>query len=351
MGNSDAGRGSEPRAETYVRRASRFYVRWWQDSAWQRVSTWETDKRRATIWLAQFGAGRGTPAAPEQPTVSAILDGYLADRKPRVRAYDTLETAAKALRRHLGDLQPEHLTKERARFYARQRRAEGHMVGPLTARRKKPTSDGTIIRELVTLRAALKWALAEKWISDVPKIETPRPAPPRDRWLTRDEADRLIASAQAPHVKTFLATCLYTGARAGAVLELTWDRVDLHAGLIDLGRAAGGKGRAVVPIAASLLPILNEARAAATCAYVVEHGNKRVASVKTGTRAAARRAGMPGVTPHILRHTAATWMALAGVPMIEIARVLGHTDSRVTERIYAKYSPEYLRRAVGALSA
>ncbi len=334
-----------------VRRGDRFYVRWWQDGAFGRISTGETDKRRAAVWLAQFVAGRGTPAAPEQPSVSTILDGYLADRRPIVRAYGTLEAAAKALRRHLGDLQPNHLTKERTRFYARQRRAEGHIVGPADARRKKPTSDGTVIRELVTLRAALSWARGEKWISDVPDIETPRQAPPRDRWLTREEADRLLASAETPHVKTFLATCLYTGARAGAVLELTWDRVDLAAGLIDLGHAPGGKGRAVVPIADRLLPILNEARTVATCAHVVEFAGARVASVKTGTRATARRAELPGVTPHILRHTAATWMAMKGVPMIEIAKVLGHSNSALTERVYAKHSPDYLRRAVDALSA
>ena len=227
-----------------------------------------------------------------------ILDGYLADRKPVVREYGSLENVAKSLRRHLGDLQPEHLTKERARFYTRQRRAEGHIVGPAEARRKKPIQDGTIIRELVTLRAALKWALAERWISQVPVIETPRQPPPRDRWLTREEADRLLESAQAPHVRTFLATCLYTAARAAAVLELTWDRVDVAAGLIDLGAAPGGKGRAILPIAAKLLPILAEARAAATCPYVVEYAGEKVASVKTGTRAAARRANLPGVTPH-----------------------------------------------------
>jgi integrase len=135
------------------------------------------------------------------------------------------------------------------------------------------------------------------------------------------------------------------------VLELTWDRIDLDARLIDLGQVAGGKGRAVVPIAATLLPILNKARSAATCPYVIEHGGKRVASVKTGTRAAARRANLPGVTPHVLRHTAATWMAMRGVPMVEITRVLGHSDSRVTERVYAKHSPDFLRRAIDALSA
>ena len=334
-----------------VQRGSRYYVRWWADGAWQRISTGETDKRRATIWLAQFVAGRGTPAPPEQPTVSLILDGYLADRKPVVRGYGALEVVAKALRRHLGDLQPDHLTKERSRFYLQQRRAEGHIVGPASARRKKPIRDGTVIRELVTLRAALRWAHAERWITGVPHIETPQQPPPRDRWLTREEADRLLASAQALHVKTFLAICLYTAARAGAVLDLTWDQVNLEAGLIDLGHAPGGKGRAVVPIAARLLPILTEARTAATCAHVIEHGGKRVASVKTGTRATARRADLPGVTPHVLRHTAATWMALKGVPIAEIARLLGHGDSRITERVYAKHTPDYLRRAIDALSA
>jgi integrase len=44
-------------------------------------------------------------------------------------------------------------------------------------------------------------------------------------------------------------------------------------------------------------------------------------------------------------------MAMKGVPFPEIARLLGHKDSRVTERIYAKHTPEYLRRAVDALSA
>jgi integrase len=97
--------------------------------------------------------------------------------------------------------------------------------------------------------------------------------------------------------------------------------------------------------------MLQEARAAATCDHVVEYAGEQVASVKTGTRAAARRANLPGVTPHVLRHTAATWMAIKGVAIAEIARLLGHRDSRTTERIYLKYTPDYLRRAIGALSA
>jgi integrase len=333
-------------------RGSRWYVRWWEDGAWKRVSTGTSDKREAQIYLAQFLAGQGTPAAPKTPTVSVILDAYIVDRKPAVvpRGYETLQTNLKALKRHLSDLEPGHLTKERIRFYRRQRAAEGYEVGKANARRKKPIKDGTILRELVTLRAALQFAKTEKWISEVPYIEVPSQPKPRDRWLTRDEADRLLEASQALHVRTFLAVCLYTAARSGAALQLTWDRVDLVAGLIDFGTVAGGKGRAVVPMADRLRPYLIEAHKAATCPFVIEHGSRAVGSVKTGARAAARRAKVPGVSPHVLRHTAATWMAMKGVRIEEIARMLGHSDPRVTWRTYAKYSPDYLRDAVAALS-
>jgi integrase len=201
------------------------------------------------------------------------------------------------------------------------------------------------------LRAALAWARRARWISgDLPYLELPTQPRPRERFLNRDEADRLLACAAMHHVKVFLALCLYTAGRSGAIRELTWDRVDLTTGLIDLGQAVGGKGRAVVPIADRLRPILEDARTAATCPYVVEYDGAPVASLKTGTRAAARRAGLAGVTPHVLRHTAATWMVEAGIPIEQVAQMLGHRDPRVTWRIYAKHAPDYLREAVNALN-
>ena len=51
---------------------------------------------------------------------------------------------------------------------------------------------------------------------------------------------------------------------------------------------------------------------------------RRIRIMRPHIAALSRR--RPGVTPHILRHTAAAWMAMAGVPMAVIARLLGHTD-------------------------
>jgi integrase len=93
---------------------------------------------------------------------------------------------------------------------------------------------------------------------------------------------------------------------------------------------------------------LLNARKVALTDYVIEWGGKRVLSVKKGVAAAARRAEVK-CTPHVLRHTAACLMAEAGIRMEEIAQYLGHTNTDTTRRVYARYSPEYLRDAAKAL--
>jgi integrase len=332
-----------------TKRGRYFYVRWWANGTWQRVSTGTEDRQTAQRFLAQFVAGRGTPAPPEQPTINQILDGYLADKKGRAASYATLEACATALRRHLGDLEPGHLTRERSRFYAARRRAEGYMVGPPDKRRKKPVSNGTIIREIVTLRAAFVWAKGEKWIPEVPYVEAPSAPPARDRWLTRAEAARLLEQAIAPHVRLFIALALHTAARTGALLELTWDQVDLEAGVINLGHGTGNKRRGPVPINRALRPYLEEAYEASTSEWVVEHGGNPVASIKTGFRAAAARAKVVGATPHVMRHTSVTWMVQDGVPTRMVARYASMSEAMVETR-YGHHSPEWLRQAADALS-
>jgi integrase len=78
-------------------------------------------------------------------------------------------------------------------------------------------------------------------------------------------------------------------------------------------------------------------------------GGHRVLSIKKGFAGACERAGITGATPHILRHTAASWMAEAAVDMFRISRFLGHSDTKVTERRYAKLHPDFLADAAEAL--
>lgn len=208
---------------------------------------------------------------------------------------------------------------------------------------------GTIRRRLTILRAALNWAERKGLIDKAPHIWLPQAPPPKDRRLTREEADALRSGAVMPHVRLFIELGLCTGARAGAILSLKWEMVSGRTiSFITSGRQ---KSRAIaVPVNDTLHRALEEAREAAMTDYVIEWAGQPVKSIKRGFREAVKRAGLGAdVTPHVLRHTAASWMAEAGVPMSEIAAVLGHRDSRTTERVYAKFSPEYLQKAVRAL--
>lgn len=134
--------------------------------------------------------------------------------------------------------------------------------------------------------------------------------------------------------------------------ELTWDRVDFDRGVIDLRRDVGRrrKGRAVVPMNATVLAALSKAQMDALTEHVIEWAGKPVRSLRKSLATASERVGIEKVGHHIFRHSAAVWMAEAGVSISEIAQFLGHGDTKTTERVYARYSPTHLRGAADVLN-
>jgi integrase len=104
-----------------------------------------------------------------------------------------------------------------------------------------------------------------------------------------------------------------------------------------------------VPINGALRPYLAEAKAAATCPFVIEHGPEQIASIKAGFKAAYIRAKLAGVSPHALRHTTATWQIQAGVPLEKVAAYLGNRKEMV-EKVYGHHSPEWLQEGAEALA-
>ena len=126
---------------------------------------------------------------------------------------------------------------------------------------------------------------------------------------------------------------------------MTWDRVDLASGLIDLRdptRHATKKRRAQVPISARLRPLLERAKREAISPYVLDGG-----SIRKAWTTWVMSSSFPHITPHDLRRTWATLAARAGVPLWDIAAVLGDTVEVVTKH-YAIHQPEHLRSAIDA---
>ena len=304
----------------------------------RRISTGCEDRAQAEVVLARYIEGEAKPKSAVT-SISDILTLYLADRADeQIPGYSRLEWAHKPLKLFFGEKPTETVGAAACKAYYRVRSKDG--VAPATVR-----------TELQALRAALNWAAKGKKIAQSPEVWFPARPAPRDRWLTRDEAAALIAACRALHVRLFCLVALHTAARRGAILGLRWSRVDLDRRLIDFvaGQQQTRKGRARVPINDTLLAGLKEAHKLSTTDFVIEYGGGSVASVKHGFSDACARANLTGVSPHTLRHTAATWMVQAGVPIWEVAGFLGHSSPQMVSDTYGHHSPEHLQRGAKVL--
>lgn len=235
-----------------------------------------------------------------------------------------------------------------------------------TAKRRKVARPATVRRELGTLLAALRFVASAKGGKLIAKdvsgdLTLPPNSPPRVRWLTMEEVQQLLdaaASMRRGHrlsrVERFIWLALFTTGRKQALLELTWDRVDFATNTIHLnvpGRRVTKKRRADVPIAAQLRPVLERAyteRLGKKHNLVLDHGGQ----IWTPLQYVTQRAGLShqklklgqrlratGISPHVFRHSGATHMARANVPLWKVAKTLGDSLA-TTERVYAKWAPD-----------
>lgn len=290
-------------------------------------------KRLAAALYAELTRPRGK-------SVKEIWDAYTADKKGRA-VIETMTHTWKALTPMFGPLQCSDITTQHCRAHTATRRAAG-------------IKDGTLHTELGHLRMVLVWAAKQNppLIAKAPHIERPSKPKPGDKHLTRAEVMALIKGCEMPHLKLFVHLAYGTAGRSAAILGLTWDRVLFDRNKIDLEDPEiilPHKGRAIVPMTRTLKANLEAAQKTALTGYVIEWAGHQVGSVKKGLAAAAQRAKLAKVSPHMLRHSAAVRMAEDGVPMEEIASYLGHSDVTVTRKIYARFSPDHLRGAAGSL--
>lgn len=265
-------------------------------------------------------------------TVGEIVTAYLADIEGRA-SHTTATYNWKALRAEFEHLRPDQVTREKCREYQ--------------AKRLESVGANTVHRELGMLRAALRW----QNLATPAVVELPTKPKPKDRHLTRDEFKALLDACEVPHIRLFLILAITTAGRMSAILELKWSKVDFNRGRIYLsnGDDPTNKGRATVPMNNSARAALEEAKEASLSDYVIEWAGGPVKSVKGAIAKTTTRAGLKDVSAHVIRHTAAVWMAESRVPMAEIAQYLGHTSPDITYRVYARYSPEYLSDASQAL--
>jgi integrase len=230
-------------------------------------------------------------------------------------------------------------------------------------------------RDLETFRAAINHHANEGLHRGVVRVSLPPKGKARDRWLTHKEAAALIwhcwryrekqtihsgklkggpvSTERRPlrHVARFILIGLYTGTRASAIATASPYReegrsyVDLDRGIFyrkAIGRRSTKKRQTPAPIPPRLLVHMRLSRRLIAACFV-EFNGKPIASVKRGFQSAVRLAGLAGkVTPHTLRHTAATWLMQRGVPIWEAAGFL-RMSAEVLQGPTAIITPTFCR--------
>lgn len=343
--------------------AGRYEIRWTEAGRSKRSSTGTANLQQAQMVLGNFlllgERERITQRSPDLLVLEALGDedvpgdDYWHEHViPHVIGIDTIRYSYDKLKAHFGHLAVKDITPADVASYVAKRRA---------GRLGRPSVNHTISRELSVLNAAINHAVKARRLSkaDQPFIKLPGTSPPRDRWLTYDQADALLAAAQKPvdphapkgklpRVYRFIAITLHTASRKSAVRGLRRRQIDMDGGVIYLnpiGRAQTKKRRAKVPISDALRPILERILSEIPDdpdAFLLDHDG----CIRTAFGNAVERAGLGSdVTPHVLRHTKATWMAQAGASMFDIAGILGDSVETVT-KTYAHHHPDYLRDAI-----
>lgn len=303
----------------------------------------EAEQRKPLTVKAAFGnIAEGAPFEP----------GYWHEHvMRRVVGVDTQRRASTHILMFFGDMVIANIRPEDVERYIKLRRA-GRPGGGIG----KGANASTVRRELSCLSAAINHAVRAKRLSpgDVPLIGRPPESPPRDRWLTVPECQRLLEAARSfdtakklSRIHRFIAIALATASRKTAILELKWSQVDLERGIIQFnptGRSQTKKRRPPVPISFDLLPLLHVAKHEATTPYVLDAPHP----IRWELELATRKAKLKDVTAHTFRHTWATLSAQAGVPLSDIAHVLGDSI-RTVEKNYLHHCPDHLRGAINAV--
>lgn len=171
----------------------------------------------------------------------------------------------------------------------------------------------------------------------------------RIRYLTVDDARRLINACEGADFKALVRAALVTGARYSELAALQVQDFNLDAGTLHIRTSKSGKSRHVILTdeAIGLFTILTAGRAGSELILRKDGERWRKSNQDRLMRAAVARAKInPPIPFHGLRHSYASLAIMAGAEPMVIAQSLGHADLRMVTAHYGHLSPSYMRDVI-----
>lgn len=290
---------------------------------------------------ANMKAGRHFGAS-KRHTFNELADEYLPHAKDKVRldywrgifGADTLDTITPA---RIGKQRDKLLSEETPRFTTP---ATGN-AGQDAKRKKAKRTGATVNRYLASLSACLVYGVKTlQWIERNPceRIEKPAESKGRVRFLSDDERTALLAACK-PHDDLYLAVvlALSTGARQAEIMTLRYGQIDFTRKVITLTQTKNGETRAL-PLVSSAFTLLQErakVRSLTDDRVFPPTGRAKKAEcldLRQPWEKAIKAAGINDFHWHDLRHTAASYLAMSGVSLVEISKILGHRTMQMVSR-------------------
>lgn len=305
------------------------------------------EQRRTEIRIGTWRDPR--TARPTGMTFGDLADKFLKEHTGRRRSQHYPVTLRR-IRREFESVRLPEITRTRLEQYRRKLETEPRCDGG------EPLSPTTVLKLLRTMHRVLRFAVQRELIEFNPATDMEKPSVAQHRcgYLTPDQF-RLLEGAAPPWVRPILRFAVSTGMRLKEVTGLTWGDVDKAAGLVHVPMDSK-TGTSAVPLSATARAVLDDTTRRLRCPYVFHDdakepilSDRQRARVSQTTGKAARSVGIEeGRAFHLLRHTAASWMVQAGVPLYEVQTILGHSSPALTQR-YAHLAPGFGERAAFAV--
>lgn len=254
-----------------------------------------------------------------------------------------------------------------------------HIQGFLADLKKSPLSSSTIHHVYATMKVAFNDAVVNRQIAHNPfdNVTPPPREKTQSKFLTREQTRELVDAARENRYYVAVKLLAETGVRRGEALALRWTDIDFEKQTLwvrgTLARTDKGlyvtspKTQASVRqihLPAHLVELL-KSHLLAQSNEIAQAGSKYaqkgfVFSTQTGepvdprnlqrsVQLACKKAGLPAVSPHTLRHSAATTMLEAGIPIHVVSRQLGHSNINITVDIYGHVSDNGAKEAMETL--
>lgn len=321
---------------------------WWTRIQGRRVSTGCKAKDAALLAARRLEREAADPAhkAAAEVTLEDALDAHIDAAKARGCARGTLtmyqEKAGHLVRILGGDLPLIRVDAGAVDRFLAQRQFEG-------------AHPHTLAKELSTLRQTLKiqkrrGAYPHDIMAVLP-VRWSSGYTPKKHWLTPAQLEAVCAEL-SPDRAAYVLAWVATGTREAELYQLRAEDIDRRAGLVTIRGTKTVGSANQIPILPIFAPLLERAlKDAPGAGGVLSHLFPRWGNSWRDLTAACRRAKVPELGPHGLRHTAGQWLRRAGVAPHLIGRFLRHVDSRMAERVYAPLDAQGLAALIGQAGA